>query len=126
VSHRTPTKTDFSDEWREDAACRAAVTEEPSLSTAWDNIDEGTWEEDYFVSDPQAHVAKNICFACPVRKLCIEDALFDNEAEGIRGGFRFEKGYVSKEDARKMYKEFGLRAKVRKVASKPYVKTNEV
>lgn len=126
MSHRTPTKTDFSDEFREYAACRAVVQEDPSLTTAWDNIDVGTWEKGEFIPDPQAHVAKNICFACPVREACLRDALSDNEAEGIRAGYRFEKGYVSKEDARKMFKEFGFRAKVRKTAKVVYVKTNEV
>lgn len=126
MSHRTPTKTDFSDAFRERAACREAVKEDESLATAWDNVDAGTWEQDSYIPDEQAHVARNICFACPVREACIRDALTDNEAEGIRGGFRFEKGYLSKEDARKLYQEFGLRAKVRKTASNPYVQTNEV
>jgi len=126
VSHRTPTKTDFSDDFREKAACRDAVTAEPSLATAWDNIDAGTWEEDEYVPDPQALVAKNICYACPVRELCLRDALSDNEAEGIRAGYRFERGYVSRDDARKIQKEFNLRAKVRKVAQVVYVKDHQV
>ncbi len=126
MSHRTPTKTEFDDEFRHRAACRDAVLAEPSLATAWDNIDVGTWEEGEYVPDPQALVAKNICFACPVRELCMRDALTDNEAEGIRGGYRFERGYVSKEDARKMYQEFGMRAKVRKTAKVVYVKNHEV
>lgn len=126
MSHRTPTKTDFSDKWRADAACRAAVKEDPSLSTAWDNVDEGTWEKNKYVPDPQADVARKICDACPVRGLCLLDALSDNEAEGIRAGFRFERGYVTKHDARKIFAEFGVRAKVRKVKRIVNEKADEV
>lgn len=126
MSHRTPTKNEFDDAYRERAACRDAVLEEPSLATAWDNIDAGTWEEENYVPDPQEFVAKNICFECPVRELCLRDALTDNEAEGLRAGFRFERGYVSKDDSRKIRKEFGLRAKIRKVAQVVYVKDNQV
>ena len=114
MSHRTPTKTYFGDEFREDAACLKASKEEPAVQTAWDNIDEGTWEKDNYVPSPLAQVAKQICLSCPVRELCLVDAIEDNEAEGIRGGYRFENGYVMREDARKIYGQFELRAKVKK------------
>lgn len=118
MSHRTPTKTSFADDWRHDATCRAAVVDDPALATAWDNVDHGTFEKDDYRPDPQANVAKQLCFSCPVRLECLTDALADNEATGIRGGFRFEDGYVDRDDARKMYGEFKLRAKVKKRAPK--------
>jgi hypothetical protein len=114
VSQKVPSKTQFSDSYRRKASCKDAVTQDPTLVTAWDNVDVGTWKETVTVPDPQAETAKFICYACPVRRQCIEDALSDNEAEGLRGGYRFESGMLSKEDARKLLKEFSLRAKVRK------------
>jgi hypothetical protein len=126
LSSKSPSKTEFDDAFRAKAACREAVKEEPSLATAWDNVDVGTWEEDYTIPDPQSLVAKNICFACSVREACIRDALSDNEAEGIRGGFRFENGYITKEDARKLYNEFGLRGKVRREPAIRYIRDEDV
>lgn len=114
MSHRKPTKTKFNDLWRDDAECSFIVAVEPEMETAWDNIDVGTWQKTETVPDSKADVAKNICFACPVREFCLRDALADNEAEGLRGGYRFEFGAVSKADARKIYNEWGLRAKVSK------------
>ena len=126
MSHKTPSKTEFADEFRAKAACREAVKEDPSLATAWDNVDVGTWAEDYTIPDPQSLVAKNICMACPVRGACLRDALEDNEAEGIRGGFRFENGYISKEDARLLYKEFGIRGRVRREPAVRYIRDEKV
>jgi len=116
LSHRKPTKTKFNDLWRDDAECSFIVAVEPEMETAWDNIDVGTWKKTETVPDENADVAKNICFVCPVREFCLRDALKDNEAEGLRGGYRFEFGTVSKNDARKIYNEWGLRAKVTKKA----------
>ena len=84
------------------------------METAWDNIDVGTWEKTVTVPDSKADVAKEICIACPVREFCLRDALKDIEAEGIRGGYRFGNGTVPKGDARDIYNEWGLRAKVSK------------
>lgn len=124
MSHRKPSKTQFSDLWREDAACLKSAQLEPTLQTAWDNIDVG-WEQDS-VPDEMADVAKTICSACPVRKKCLVDAISDNESEGIRGGFRFEQGNVSKEDARLIWSEYSLRVKVRKKSPSEYPTMPEV
>jgi hypothetical protein len=79
------------------------------MATAWDNVDDG----ENYVPDPQEDVARALCInACPVRERCLRDALRDNEAEGIRGGFRFENGAVSSKEGRAMFKEFGLRARI--------------
>lgn len=114
MSHRKPTKTQFIDLWRDMASCAFVVKAEPETQTAWDNIDVGTWEKTVTEPDAQADVAKILCFDCPVREMCLRDALKDIEAEGIRAGYRFENGTVSKHDARKIFNEWGLRAKVSK------------
>lgn len=84
------------------------------MQTAWDNIDVGTWKKTTTEPDLKADVARVLCWECPVREACLRDALKDIEAEGIRGGYRFENGTVSKEDARKIFSEWGLRARVSK------------
>ena len=113
MSHRKPSKTDFKDEWKIDALCPVAVQSEPSLITAWDNIlvdfDEARYEP-----DPQASVAKAICSGCPSRRECLVDAIADNEAEGLRAGYRFNQGTVDKYDARAIFSEYSLRARVKK------------
>lgn len=114
MSHRKPTKTQFIDLWRDEAQCALISKVEPEMQTAWDNIEVGTWEKTETVPDERADVAKIICFECPVREMCLRDALLDNEAEGLRAGYRFENGTVSKYDARKIFNEWGLRAKVSK------------
>jgi len=124
LSHRKPSKTDFQDDWRVDALCPVAVQSEPSLMTAWDNIFEG-WDVPYGV-DPQENIAREICAGCPVRRDCLIDAIQDNESEGLRAGFRFNQGNVSKEDARVIFKEFSLRARVKKLSVPVNVETEEV
>lgn len=126
MSHRKPTKTKFNDDWRDDAACVEAVSADPGLKTAWDNIDHGTWEKDDYRPDPQENVAKAICFACKAQSKCLKDAIKDNESEGIRGGYRFERGAVSKEDAFEIFDTFGYRTKVRKRTDMRYVNLPEV
>lgn len=111
---KKPTKVQFYDLWREDAACLEIVQVEPEMDGAWDNVDVGTWKS--YASEPhsKAEVSKNICFGCLVRENCLRDALSDNEAEGIRAGYRFEDGRVSRRDARNIFNEWGLRAKILK------------
>ena len=115
MSHRKPSKTDFQDDYRVEALCPVVVQADPDLKTAWDNIFVD-WNAPY-EADPKANIAKTICAGCPVRRECLADALSDNAAEGIRAGFRFENGNVSREDARLIFKEFSLRARVKKVSA---------
>lgn len=114
MSHRKPTKTQFIDLWRDDSSCLPVVKVDPSMETAWDNIDVGTWEKTETVPDPQAEIAKQICYACLVRESCIRDAVKDNAAEGLRGGYRFEDGTLTRREAGRLYQELGIRAKVSK------------
>jgi hypothetical protein len=67
-----------------------------------------------FVDDNEddfSEYCRKLCIeACPVRKLCLMDALADPEAEGIRAGYHFYQGRVSKDDRDAMLQRFqGLR-----------------
>ena len=67
--HQTPTPLDISTGWMSNAACRERA---PSQ---------------FFPSDGAgAGVAKRMCAACPVRKDCLEYALFFRIEHGIWGG----------------------------------------
>jgi len=90
------------------------VAVEPEMATAWDNVDIGTYENPEFENDPKEDIAKAICIECPVREKCLRDAITDNEAEGIRGGYRFSFGNVSREEGKIIFNEWGLRARVAK------------
>lgn len=103
--------------WEDDAFCRDAIALQPELVTAWDNIDHG----EKYLPDPQEDVAKRICAACPVRDMCIQDAVQSEISEGIRAGYRFHMGWVSRAEAREIQKEFGLKARVKRGQSSTYV-----
>jgi Transcription factor WhiB len=80
-----------------DDLCRAAIAKDDTLDTAW--IDE---------THPYQDEAIEICLECPVRLLCLQNALEDEEAEGIRGGFWFDSGTVPVADARHISTKLGL------------------
>ena len=62
-------------------------------------------------NDQNREHAKSVCInVCKVRIDCLSDALQDKKAEGMRAGFFFEAGVVSRTAAREILKEFGLRA----------------
>lgn len=94
------------------------------METAWDNIDTG--EGFTYVPHPLASVAERICKEkCPVRDLCVRDALTDGDVEGIRGGFRFHMGRVSSRDAYAIKREYDVKVSViRRTGS--YEPSNEV
>lgn len=89
--------------WIADASCRIAVEEDPLLSTAWDEHD-----------NPLIKEAKTICDSCPVRKQCLEDALNDEEAYGMRASVFFKFGSLLAKDNRAIQKEFGYSTRTRK------------
>lgn len=103
--------------WEEQADCRQAVELVPELKTAWDNIDHG----EKYLPDPQEDVAKRVCAECPVRELCVRDAVVSEVSEGIRGGYRFHMGWVSRAEAREIQKEFGIKARVKRGQKSEYV-----
>lgn len=86
--------------WRWKAKCHEEVQAQPFLDAAW-NVK----------NDDNAKHAKSVCeTVCPVRIDCLVDALQDKKAEGLRAGFFFDSGVVSRKDAKKILAEFGLTA----------------
>jgi hypothetical protein len=84
--------------WRDDAACEKARFENPLLDVAW--ID----EESQFKKE-----ATKICLSCKVRLVCLQDALDDPEAQGIRGGYEFDGGKLPVAQAREIRDTLDLR-----------------
>ena len=83
--------------WRQKSACHKVTEVDPLFQTAW--IVRG---------DVGSESAKVICEGCPVRTLCLIDALMDPEASGLRAGYFFDYGVVSKKDARAILDEIGV------------------
>lgn len=65
--------------WQNDASCFQHVTIEKKLDL-WNTSLSG------FGNTTTAD-AKTICWACPVRDECLQDALDKKEGYGVRGGF---------------------------------------
>lgn len=90
--------TNMKKRWRERSACYKLVEAEPIFQTAW-----------LVKDDVGASQAKALCAECPVRLDCLVDALGDPEAQGLRAGFYFDSGVVSRQDARAIMNEVGIR-----------------
>lgn len=58
--------------WYDDAACLGAES------------------EDFFEGGPATARAKALCKQCPVRELCLQAALENNERYGVWGGLTYE------------------------------------
>lgn len=71
---------------------------------------QGAWDSPNEDGDhhPFAEDAKKICLECPVRLLCLQDALDDTEADGIRGGYEFDYGRLPVAKAREIRNTLGL------------------
>lgn len=89
--------TNMNDDWRMKSACHKVTEVDPLFQTAW--IVKG---------DVGSETAVSICEGCPVRALCLIDALSDPEASGLRAGYFFDYGVVSKKDARAILNEVGI------------------
>lgn len=88
---------DLHAEWRDDAKC---------FDYFGDPIFESAWDVER--SELHGH-AKRICEeVCPVRLACLQDALLDPEAEGMRGGYVFENGRLPLAKAREIKSKLGL------------------
>lgn len=86
------------EEWRDESECYWRAKKDAFLESAW--VDE---------EHPLKSAAKQICLSCPVRLLCLQDALDDEEAQGIRGGYEFDGGTVPVAVAREIRDTLGLR-----------------
>ena len=97
--------------WDAEASCKAIVAQEPEMATAWDNVDTGVGS--VYVPDTLAPIAERICKeVCPIKDICLQKALADEEAEGIRAGFRFHMGKVSSRDAYTLKREHHVKVRV--------------
>lgn len=85
-----PSKT-----WEEEADCAVAAKTIPMINTAWDST-----------TDPMSPQAIEICESCPVRELCLIDAVRDPMSQGIRGGFMFSMGRIHFKDEKRIKKLF--------------------
>lgn len=89
--------TDVKLPWRSQALCRVVTDEALIMGDAWIN------EDSYLIE-----FARKICDECPVRLLCVQDALSDPQSEGLRGGVYFSRGCVSRAELRILNKKFGI------------------
>jgi hypothetical protein len=103
--------------WRDESAC-GEIYKDPD-KTEYANA----WiQEDH----PLRAEATAICADCPVRYLCIKDAMeektLDNElaAHGLRAGVFFDRGRLLSQDRAKAQREFGLKIKVRQTPRAGY------
>lgn len=80
--------------WRDEAACG---TPPEGMETAW--IDE---------AHPSKEIAEEICDSCPVRKLCLLDAVKDTRSQGLRAGMWFDTGRLWRKDRQKLLVDFGI------------------
>jgi hypothetical protein len=97
-----PEVVDVTARWRWFASCRQAFLQDPQAAALWDTRDR---------SSDDFKRATEICKTCPVRKMCVPDAVADQTAMGNRGGYAFDKGVVTAREADKIAKEFGLEAR---------------
>lgn len=84
-------------EWHAASACAPVTVARKEMGAAWLDQFHARQVE-----------AKEICATCPVRELCVRDALEDRHAEGLRGGVFFEAGQVTQEGAREIRKKFAI------------------
>lgn len=93
--------------WRDKSLCDSVIINHPQMGSSWIN------EEDSNIAE-----AKKVCAKCPVRAMCLIDALQDSQSEGLRAGYYFSNGTLSKEDLRQLWLNDRLRGRTRR-------KTNE-
>jgi hypothetical protein len=88
--------------WRDKAKCFKVSSEKPYMMGAWDGPNEDK------ISHPYSEAAAEICLTCPVRLLCLQGALSNPRAQGIRGGYTFDKGRLPVAQAREIRDTLGL------------------
>lgn len=85
------------EEWRDDALCAQTIKSKPYMLGAWDGPNEDK------VSHPYSDQAAKVCVSgCPVRDICLQRALDNPKAQGIRGGYEFDGGRLPVAKAREI------------------------
>lgn len=100
MAHYQVTTSNLKAKWREDALCEKVIQEKPEMGTAWVNENDKEFTED----------ARTICGLCKVETQCLNDALADGGAYGMRAGFFFDNGAVTKKDQRTLAAKFGVKS----------------
>jgi len=102
MNYAFPPFSDLNAPWRDEGTCKDNYGNDEFAPDAW--------VSEFSISFDQERKA---CRECKVRMECLVDALMDPDSEGLRGGFYFEQGKLSREDARDLWNELKLKAKVR-------------
>lgn len=93
--------------WRDEAACLSTAMDVDGFESAWITEDH-----------PARAEAAGICMNdCEVRNTCLLTALLDPTAEGMRGGFWFTRGALTRKDRNKFKREFPEYAEAAKINS---------
>lgn len=90
--------------WRDRAECHKRVTS--------GEVDEWAFTDE---ENPDYLRAISACGVCPVRDQCLRDAVQDPEAQGVRAGYYFDLGVVSRSDHAKIYRETGVEVPTNRV-----------
>lgn len=94
----------FTESWREKAACSAAIIENEWLRDAWIN-------EDSHVKTEAVRICTEVC---EVRTECAAYAISSNSgATGVYAGFYFSRGALPSPMARAFKRQTGLEARTR-------------
>ena len=88
------TDTDLKAKWRESASCKDLP---PAAAEAYINE-----------NSLGSSAAKENCGLCLVRRACLTAAVAEHDAQGNRGGFFFDGGRVTREDAHTIRAVFHL------------------
>ncbi len=89
--------TNMDAKWRERSLCHRYLEVNPTFIEAWSEK-----------VGQRRIIAQQICEACPVRIDCLLDALSDDDAEGMRGGFFFQAGVTTRVDQRRIQELTGV------------------
>lgn len=94
--------------WEDSSLCAIEAKKDEVLAAAW-------IQEDH----PLQAYAKKVCLRCPVRLICIQDALEDEEAQGVRGGYEFDAGTLPVAVAREIRDTLGLKIGAHQSTGRP-------
>lgn len=100
-----PILEDLHAPWRRQATCLELASSQPELfGGAWDGPNDDKERHEL------ASYAQSICVNdCPVRLQCLESALQNTAAQGLRGGYEFDKGRLPVAKAREIEHKLGLK-----------------
>lgn len=102
MNYAFPPHSDLFAPWRDRAACNEKAGTGDFAPNAW--VDE------YSLS---VKAENEVCEACPVKDICLMDAILDPDAEGRRATFYFEQGKLTRAEAHRLWIEHKIKARIR-------------